>query len=61
MKTLEEIEKMIYEMRQTLHTIINEKNNLLDPEVIAVSQELDATLNEYNNLINKQLVKQREV
>lgn len=61
MKTLEEMKKTICEMRQTLHIIINEKNNLLDPEVIAASQELDATLNEYNNLINNKLINQREV
>lgn len=53
MSTLEEVEETIYEMRQALYVIINEKENLLDPKVIAASQELDEALNEYNKLLNK--------
>ena len=53
MKTLEEMKIIIYEMRETLHTIIQEKQNLLDVEVIAISQKLDGVLNEYNNLLKK--------
>jgi uncharacterized protein involved in tolerance to divalent cations len=53
MENLEEIKKTICEMQQELHTIIDEKHNLLHPEVIAASQKLDVALNEYNNIINK--------
>ena len=41
MESLEEIKKIICKRRQILHTIINEKHNLLHPEVIAASQKLD--------------------
>ena len=61
MENLEEIKKTICEMQQELHTIIDEKHNLLHPEVIAASQKLDVALNEYNNLINKKLAKIRGV
>ena len=53
MKTLKEVEKTIYKMRQALHVTIDEKENLLDIEVINASQELDKVLNEYNKLLNK--------
>jgi len=52
-KTLKEVKKTIYKMRQALHVIIDEKENLLDIEVINASQELDKVLNEYNKLLNK--------
>ncbi len=48
MGTLEEYELIIYEMRQALYKLIDEKENLLDKEVVAASQELDKALNEYN-------------
>lgn len=51
MSTLWEVETRIYEMRQLLHRIINEKGNLLDLEVIIVSQRLDDMINEYNRLL----------
>lgn len=51
MKSLEEMNKLIYEIRQSLYIIIDEKQNLLDEEVIAISQKLDNILNEYNNLL----------
>lgn len=53
MEKLENINKKICEMRQTLQDLINEKPSLVDPEVVAASQELDKALNEYNNLLNK--------
>ena len=34
MKTIKEVKKTIYKMRQALHVIIDEKENLLDIEVI---------------------------
>ncbi|MDR3598533.1 aspartyl-phosphate phosphatase Spo0E family protein [Clostridium sp.] len=53
MDKIENINKKICEMRQSLLDLINEKSSLLDPEVIIASQELDEALNEYNNLLNK--------
>ncbi|SFC16779.1 aspartyl-phosphate phosphatase Spo0E family protein [Clostridium uliginosum] len=53
MEKIEAVNKKICEMRQLLQDLINEKSNLLDPEVIIVSQELDKALNEYNNLLKK--------
>lgn len=53
MENLENINKKICEMREALQDLINKKTNLIDPEVVAASQELDKALNEYNNLLNK--------
>lgn len=53
MKSVEEMDVIIYETRKMLNTIIEEKQNLLDEEVIAISQKLDAFLNKYNNLLKK--------
>ncbi|AQS11142.1 Spo0E like sporulation regulatory protein [Clostridium saccharobutylicum] len=53
MEKIKEINKRICQMRQSLQDLINEKPNLLDPEVITASQELDKALNEYNNLISR--------
>lgn len=38
-------------MRQALYKIIDEKNNLLDIDVIVASQQLDEMLNEYSRLL----------
>ncbi|CUU46965.1 Spo0E like sporulation regulatory protein [Clostridium beijerinckii] len=54
--TIEKYELIIYEMRQALYTLIDKKENLLDMEVIAASQELDKVLNEYN-IIQSRLLK----
>lgn len=48
MESLEEMNKLIYEIRQLLYIKIDEKHNLLDKEVIAISKKLDYILNEYN-------------
>lgn len=61
MKTLEEMQIIIDEIRQTLSTVIEEKQNLLDAEVIAISQKLDGDLNKYNNLLEVKSVETREV
>lgn len=53
METLEEVKRTICEMRQTLIIVIEEKKNLLDKEVIAISPKLDGVLNKYNNLLKK--------
>ncbi|WP_026888339.1 aspartyl-phosphate phosphatase Spo0E family protein [Clostridium beijerinckii] len=53
MKEMENINNKINVMRKLLQDLINEKSNLLDPDVILASQELDEILNEYNKLISK--------
>jgi hypothetical protein len=53
MYTLQNIEAAIMKKRQVLYLKIDEKDNLLDIEVITASQELDKALNEYNNLLSK--------
>lgn len=53
MDELKELDTLISEMRNKLHLIIETKENLLDPEVIAASQDLDRILNEHSKLINK--------
>ncbi len=51
MGILEEIEKVISRMRQELYEIIDNKENLLDIDVINASQKLDSMLNIYNELL----------
>ena len=53
MESLKDMKIIIDEMRQTLSSVIDEKQNLLDAEVIAMSQKLDDILNTYNNLLEK--------
>ena len=43
----------IKELRKELNTLILEKQDLLDPDVIAASKKLDDVLNEYNNMKKK--------
>ncbi|RKD28806.1 aspartyl-phosphate phosphatase Spo0E family protein [Thermohalobacter berrensis] len=38
-------------LRRRLHYLIKNKNNLLDPEVISVSQQLDRVLNNFHKKI----------
>ena len=47
----------ILKLRQALQELIAKEDNLLDPKVIAASQELDEALNDYNKLL-KELNKQ---
>lgn len=49
-KNFENLIKRINETRNYLNDMIKEKSNLLDPEIIAVSQSLDSILNEYNKI-----------
>lgn len=51
MKHLEEMNLLIYETQQELNIVIEKKRNLLDLEVISISQKLDCILNKYNSLI----------
>lgn len=50
MNTQKELEKKIDEMRQALYEKINNKENLLDIEVVNASHKLDLALNQYNQL-----------
>lgn len=53
---LKKIEQKIKYLKEDIHKMIEEKNNLLDPEVIRVSQELDIVLNQYNTYLNRKEV-----
>lgn len=48
---LQKLEEMIIEIREYLYEIINEKEDLLNPEVMAASKILDSILNAYAELI----------
>lgn len=47
------ISQKIEEVRTLMHQLINEKEELTDAELVALSQELDELLNEHNRLLNK--------
>lgn len=51
MEKLRMIDEKICEMRILLQGLIDEKSNLIDPQIVAASQELDEILNEYNKLL----------
>lgn len=55
MKTLEEVNILIYEMRQSVYIVIDERHNLLDEKVISINQKLDDILNKYNNLLTEKV------
>lgn len=57
MSEIKEIKEQIEKLRINLHKLIDEKNDLLDPDVVAASQMLDVVLNKYNEIINKSLDK----
>jgi len=49
----ERLLKLIEELRQELHELVEEKEDLINGEVIDKSQEIDRLLNEYMELIKK--------
>ncbi|AZV57715.1 aspartyl-phosphate phosphatase Spo0E family protein [Clostridium sp. AWRP] len=51
MSEIEEILQKITELRKKLENLIEQKKNLLDPEVVVASQMLDSILNEYNRIV----------
>lgn len=53
MKEKEKKMKQIEYLRQKLSEMINEKDSLLDKEIIELSKTLDSMLNEYDELQNK--------
>lgn len=51
MDKIEELIIKIDEMRKTMCDLIQEKANLVDPEVVQASQNLDSVLNKYHELL----------
>lgn len=56
---LKELINKIEEMKKYLARLIELKQDLVDPDVIAVSKMLDIVLNDYNELIKKSDTKKR--
>jgi len=52
MTQLREITQKIEELRDLMHQLINEKEVLTDPRLVALSQKLDVLLNEYDELLD---------
>jgi len=50
-RNLENLLERIDKTRNYMNDMIREKLNLLDPEIVAVSQVLDSILNEYNKIV----------
>lgn len=48
MSNLKELDKKIHELKEYLNKLIDEKGNLLDPDIITVSKMVDTLLNEYD-------------
>lgn len=53
MATIDKTVQTIEELRQLMYQVMNEKDALTDPDLVALSQEIDKLLNEYNKLIRK--------
>ena len=49
----DEIVREIEELRELMYQLMNKKNLLTDPDLVALSQKLDKLLNQYNELKNK--------
>lgn len=47
---LQELMANINELRERMHLVIQVKTDLIDPEIVAISQELDLILNRYHEL-----------
>ncbi len=60
MDGLQNILDKIRELKEVLQVLIEEKSDLLDPEVIAVSRMLDSILNEYERMIYENRRKKSE-
>ncbi len=52
MTKIEELTRKIEEVRALMHEIIQEKPNLVSPQVVEISQLLDDLLNEYHDMIS---------
>lgn len=49
------IKKEINELRKKMQWLIDDRENLLDPDIIGVSESLDMLLNEYLRLLNEDI------
>ncbi|CAM2743396.1 aspartyl-phosphate phosphatase Spo0E family protein [Hathewaya histolytica] len=45
--------KKIEELRSLMNQLISEKADLIDPDVVLLSQKLDILLNEYNEFLRE--------
>lgn len=52
---LVELSVRIHNLKKHIYELIDKKNDLLDPEILAASKMLDALLNEYDKLINDKI------
>ncbi|WP_053955714.1 aspartyl-phosphate phosphatase Spo0E family protein [Inediibacterium massiliense] len=52
MSKQKELKEQIIELRNKMHIIIESKNDLLDYEVLSISQQLDHLLNEYYDVLS---------
>ncbi len=50
MDSLKVLELKIIELRDRMHRLIESKQELIDPEIVSISQELDKLLNIYNDI-----------
>lgn len=57
MSKVQDIEVEIQKLREKLTELIEQKENLLNPEVIAASKILDSSLNEYSEIISGKVEK----
>ena len=54
---IKDIAEKIEKVRKEMNELLKEKSDLLDPEVVAVSQMLDSVLNEYYRILNQSMDK----
>lgn len=57
MDRVEQLLKKIEETRTYMNDLIREKSDLLDPEVIIVSQMLDSILDEYYKILQQENIR----
>lgn len=55
MESLMKINREIRNLRKHIHDLIDEKGNLLDPEILSASKCLDNLLNEYVKILDNKL------
>jgi stage 0 sporulation regulatory protein len=53
MALIDDIIKKIEKTRVLMYRLMNEKEELTDPELVVLSQKLDELLNEYDKLIDQ--------
>lgn len=51
MEKLQDITNQIRHLRHKMHELIDKKGDLLNPEVINISQRLDHVLNQYHEVL----------